>query len=275
MTIAKLLEKASKKLRSFTATPLLDAEVLLSCMLHKPRYFLYSHPEKNIAKNTENKFIKLVERRKKAEPIAYITGSKEFFSLQFLVNKNVLIPRPDTELMVEEALKLLSGKNTIVDVGTGSGCVAIAVKKNSPKSLMLASDISSKALAIAKKNAKLNNTKIIFFKSDLLKNIPAKYKNKIDLILFNPPYLTKNEAKKKSLRYEPQIALTPNDFQKLLNSFFKQSQNFMAKNGFIMLESGHKQSAIVKRIALKYYPLAKIVILKDLGGFNRLMKILT
>lgn len=273
MTTAELLLCAGKKLRSFTETPFLDAEVLLSRILNKPRYYLYSHPEKIIGKTQEKKFFQLVKRRKQGEPIAYFIGFKEFFSLPFYVNKHVLIPRPDTELMVEEAVKLAKNNKFILDVGTGSGCAAIAIKKNLPKSLVLASDISAKALAVAKKNAALNLANVKFFKSDLLRMIPKKFHKKINIIVFNPPYLTKNEAKKRSLRYEPKIALTPKDFKKLLNAFFKQSQKYLTKKGMIILEIGHRQDAIAKKIALKYYPQAKLKTLKDLGGFNRLVEI--
>ena len=275
-SLEELLRQATKKLAGYSPTPRLDAEVLLSDVISKEKIFLYSYPEKIISKKSANKFQQLVTRRKKLEPIAYLTHQKEFYGLPFYVDKNVLIPRPDTELIVDLVISRLSKDQrlkTICDIGTGSGCIAIAIKKNYPAVKMLAADISKQAMLVAKKNARLNNTSINFFTSNLLKKIPRKYFNKINILIFNPPYLTKNEAKKTSLKCEPVVALTPDNIKKLLQNFFLQSQKFIAKSGIILLEIGHRQAPMIKKIAQKYYPTANIKIIKDLGGFNRVIRI--
>lgn len=266
----------SNTVRSVLNKADLDAEVLLSFILNKPREFLYSHPEKKLTKLQLNKFKQLLRRKNKGEPIAYITGQKEFYGLPFCVNKNALIPRPDTEVLIDEVIKsfdtiLPSAKSLrILDVGTGSGCIAVTLKKYLPKSEVIATDISKKALDVARKNA---SGLVKFYQSDLFSKVPNKYKNKLDLIIFNPPYLTKNEAKKKNLKYEPQVALTPKDFSELMNKFFKQSQEYISKNGSIFIEIGHRQAKQVKKISSKYYPSSKTKIIKDLGGYDRVVKI--
>jgi len=263
--VRKIINDYSKK------TNFLETEILLGFAINKSREFLYSHPEYKLSSSQYEKFKKLIARRIKREPIAYIVGHKEFYGLDFIVDKNVLIPRPDTEIIIDEVLKSFDSLRSlrILDMGTGSGCIAITLKKHLTESNIIGSDISKKAINIANKNAKKHSTKISFFVSDLFKNIPNKYHNKLDIIIFNPPYLTKNESKKESLKYEPQIALTPDSFPELLDNFFKQSLEYIDENGQIFMEIGHKQFNLTKKIASKHYPQAKFKIIKDLGGYPR------
>lgn len=230
----------------------LDADILLSHVLKKPREFIYAHPEHELSKKQRKKYLELIARRKKLEPIAYIIREKEFFGLPFYVDKNVLIPRPDTEILVERILKLFdtsryAGLLRVLDVGTGSGCIAITLKKYLPRAKVIATDISQKALKIAKKNAKKNHAKIIFYCSDLFNNIPKKYLGKIDIIVANLPYLPKNVAGKKSLKYEPNIALQD---KKYLPRFLEQAKKYLSPHGKIFLETSKKNAGIIKKSGL-------------------------
>lgn len=259
--IKNLLALAVSCLSRSTPTPYLDAEILLSFVIKKERFFLYSHPEYLLVKKYKNMFISLVKRRCQSEPIAYLINKKEFYSLPFYVDKNVLIPRPDTELLVEKIIKFVARhetrSQTIIDIGTGSGCIAIALKKYLPQCKIIATDISQKVLKIAQKNAKklLNhenmkftkNAKINFIRSDLFDNVPKKYLGKIDIIAANLPYLPKNVALKKSLKYEPNIALQ--DRQYLLK-FLGQAKQYLSPQGKIFLEISKRQINLVKKTKL-------------------------
>ncbi|MBU0731680.1 peptide chain release factor N(5)-glutamine methyltransferase [Patescibacteria group bacterium] len=264
-------------------TPYLDSEVLLAFTLKKPREFLVTHSDKKLTKNQELRFRKYIARRLKGEPVAYIRGFKEFFEMDFIVNKNVLIPRPDTELLIETVLDNVK-KGLLIDVGTGSGCIPVTLKKYLPKAEIIGTDISEKALSVAKKNARLHldheNTKdskiIKFYKGDTLKAIPNKYKGKIDVIVSNPPYLTKTEAGKKGLAYEPQVALLCPDGQySCLYKIIDESKEYLKPGGQMFFEIGYKQAKKVIEYVNKVYPKAKITIYKDLGGFDRVVKIST
>ncbi|MFH0818606.1 MAG: peptide chain release factor N(5)-glutamine methyltransferase [Patescibacteria group bacterium] len=274
MNIKNTLFYTASKLHKYSPTSDLDAEIFVSFVISKPREFLYTYPEKELTAFQLKKLNQFIDRRLNNEPVAYIVGQKEFYGLDFIVNKNVLIPRPDTEILVDQILKIKNDKFKMIDMGTGSGCVAIALKKLLPQANIIASDISNSALTIARKNAKFNLCDIKFYCSDLFDKIPQNiYHNNFDIIIFNPPYLTKNEAKKKNLKHEPQIALTPKNFTALINKFFLQSKSFISNDGYFFIEIGHRQASLIKKIALRYCPKAKIVVIKDLGGFDRVVKI--
>jgi len=207
-------------------TPMLDAEVLLIHALGITKEDIYFDPERVIAEKDYYKYEKLIARRKNSEPIAYITGEKEFFALPIKVNEDVLVPRPETEELVERALNFIKeydGKSlAVLEIGTGSGAIAIALAKSlenwqekynfkAGKIKIIASDCSKKALKQAKKNAKANKVdkKIEFIESDLLDKIKKKDKDKIELVVTNLPYLDieKRDRFPKDLSYEPGLAL--------------------------------------------------------------------
>lgn len=203
--------------------PPFEQELILAHILNKSREYVLTHSEIRLNRSQKSRFDNLINRRKNHEPLAYIFGHKEFYGLDFIVNKNVLVPRPETELLVETAIeKIRTGKNNasaILDIGTGSGCVIISIAKYFKKSenKFIASDISKKALRIARRNARMHRVdkKIIFFQSDLLNNkkmIEIINKQKL-IILANLPYLDiawKNLLKSTDsagLKYEPKLAL--------------------------------------------------------------------
>lgn len=232
MTIKQALIEATKKLKSA-----LDADILLSHAIDKSKEYLYTYPEKNLTKKQTEKYNRLIKKRIKKIPVAYLTNHKEFFNLDFYVDKNVLIPRPLTESLVEEVIKEAKNKKiNIADIGTGSGCIAIALKKHLPQATVYATDISIAALNVAKKNAKKHRVKIKFFQGDLLAPLSNK---KIDIIVANLPYLTKSQIKNE-LKYEPKTALLGGD--KYIKKLLRQAKELKYQPEKIFLETGRKIS---------------------------------
>ncbi|MDO8669272.1 MAG: peptide chain release factor N(5)-glutamine methyltransferase [Candidatus Buchananbacteria bacterium] len=275
MTIIEAGKIAADKLnQAKVPSAILDAEVLLACTLKKSKEFILANPKLKITKAQEKKYKALVKRRSKFEPVAYLTGEKEFYGLRFLVNKNVLIPRPETELLVEEVIKYVGTKSlTICDVGTGSGAIAVALKKYLPQTKIIATDISKSALNTAKKNADLNKAEISFIKTNLIYNI----KDKIDLIAANLPYVPEEEKKiknvfSKPLKYEPAGALYAGRYG--LDSYeklFQQTSNLPRKPTALFCEIGSNYAQKNKKMAQEYFPQAKIEIKNDLCDKKRLM----
>lgn len=216
-----------------------ESEILLSFVIGKDRSFLNAFPEFELKNLEVKKYEQFVKRRLRAEPIPYLLGFKEFFGLKFFVNKNVLIPRPETENLVEQILKKTKKRKLIVaDVGTGSGCIAVSLATQNLNLKIVASDISERALEIARKNAKLNKVsgRIKFIKSNLLEN----FNENIDIIAANLPYIpfsSYQELPKEIKNFEPRIALNSgSDPMFYYKKLFKQAKNKLNKNGFIFYE---------------------------------------
>lgn len=252
-----------------------ELDILIANLLDKPKEFIYAHPEYKLRQSQITRLKKHIQRRKAGEPIAYITGHKEFYDLDFIVTSDVLIPRPDTELLVECVVNYAKkNKLTIADIGTGSGNIAVAVKKTlRSRCRMIATDISATALHIARKNAKHHNTAVTFYKSNVLRKLPSSLHTKLDIIMCNAPYLTKTEAHKKNLQYEPQVALTPTDSPtSIIQQLLQQTPRFLKPDGVIFLEIGHRQANQVKKLCRTYFPHSQIKVHKDLGNFDRVIE---
>ena len=246
MNIKNLLNESSKKL-DFLSNELakLDSEILLSKVISKDRKYLILNPEKKINDENSKLFNNLIERRKKGEPIAYIIKKKEFWKLDFYIDKNVLIPRPDTELIVEEVLKLYNAKHklSVLDIGTGSGCILLSILRERKNFFGVGIDISKKALNVARFNAKIhhleNRTK--FYKSDVDKFLFGKY----DLIISNPPYIKKQDFKyleRDVVGYEPKLALDGGqDGYSKITKVISRASVLLKKNGKFILEIGFDQ----------------------------------
>jgi len=237
MNIKETIQYGSNRLNKIDSATL-DAELLLSFALNKDKEYLYTHSEKEINKKKLNKYFKLIKKRAKYIPIAYLLGYKEFYGLKFKVNKHVLIPRPLTEEIVDKAINVIKKNNdisNIVEIGTGSGAiiVALANKLNCNKYNFYATDISSKALKVAKYNAKKNNVKryITFKKGNLIKPVKDL---KIDLLLTNLPYLNKDDLREPSIKYEPKKDLLEKNHYKKL---FKQIKKYLLKAPIIIYEN--------------------------------------
>jgi len=250
----------------------LDSELLLSSILKIDRSNLILNLEKKIKKNETKFFFDYIERRKKNEPIAYITGHKEFWKNKFKVDNNVLIPRPDTEILVEQILNELStnSKKKILDIGTGSGCIIISILNERKKCTGVGIDISKNAIKLAKYNAKIQHIKnrIRFLNTDIDNFNFDKY----DLIVSNPPYIKFNEINclDRDIRcHEPKIALSGGiDGLSKIRLVISKSSNLIKKSGKLFLEVGSTQAKETLKI-LNLYGFYNNKIIKDLGKKNR------
>lgn len=219
---------------------------------------------------------KLEKLLKKSYPLQYILGNTNFYGYEFLVNKHVLIPRFETEELVEKTLKLInnleSKKIDILDIGTGSGCIAITLKKELKDADIDAIDISKKALKVAKKNAKLNEVKINFIKKDVQKYKTLK---KYDLIISNPPYLTKEDDVDTSIKYEPQKALYAKSSGMYYYEYIiKHFKSNLKKKSILAFEIGMNHKEPLLEYAEKHFPKSHIYVEKDLSNKNRFLFII-
>ncbi len=211
-----------------------------------------------------------IKRLEQGEPVQYIVGNVNFYGNIIDVNKNVLIPRFETEELIEKTLKKIKNKNEklrIVDLGTGSGCIAITLKKELPNSIVDAVDISDKALEVAKDNAKLNNVKINFYQGNMLEPLTDKY----DIIISNPPYIDKDEPIMDIVKNnEPELALyADNNGLYYYEYILKNAISYLNNDYLIAFEIGYKQGSKLIELSNKYLPNSKIIIEKDLSGKDR------
>ena len=232
-------------------TYILDSELLLSKTLNKTREKILTNLDANIEKKNFIIYKKYLIRRSKNEPVAYIFGEKEFWSKNFMVNKHTLIPRPETELLVYELLKIFNDKKiSVLDIGTGSGCIIISLLTNLRQSVGIGIDISKKAILMAKKNVvrhKLNNRIKLINRS--FENV---FDKKFDLIVSNPPYIEKKAIKNLSediKKYEPRMALDGgNDGLDLVKKVIYKSKDILKTNGALALEIGNEQIKKVSKL---------------------------
>lgn len=274
--------------------PPLESELLLSYVLKKPREYLFAHPEKKLTAFQVKKFKSLAVCRAQGEPIAYLTGKKEFYGLEFTLNRNVFIPRPETELLVELALENIengqytaSSNTNIIDVGTGSGNIIISIVKNIPDKKrkyinFYATDISRKALVTARKNAQKHKVDkyIKFVKSNLLKfAYRKKFTGKL-IIIANLPYVSESlyQKNKNNLKYEPKKALVSQKrglehYSRLL----KQIKQILTRSNKLQAtcygEISPEQKNFFLKIIQEQLPRAKINFFKDLQSRSRAAKI--
>ena len=243
-------ELRQKKIESFR----LDSELLLSKILNKKREQILINLDQKISQKKFFMYKRLIQRRSKNEPIAYIMEEKEFWSKNFLVNKDTLIPRPETELMVEKIIEIFKEKRiSILDIGTGSGCILISLLSELNNSKGLGIDISKKALIVAKKNSEKH--KIQSNIKFLNKSLDAKFNEKFDLIVSNPPYIKSSEIKnlrEDIKKYEPRIALDGgNDGLDLIKKVIYKTKYILKVKGMLALEIGNEQYKKVSEILIK------------------------
>ena len=250
----------------------LDSELLLSSTLKIDRSKILLNLDKKIKIEEKIFFLNLIKRRKKSEPIAYIIGYKEFWKEKFKVNNNVLIPRPETEILVEQVINELNinSKKRILDIGTGSGCIILSILKERKKCMGVGIDISKNAIKLAKYNAKIQHIKnrVKFFNSD----IDNFYTGKYDFILSNPPYIKLNEISdldKDVRNHEPKLALNGGiDGYSKIKLVIKKSSELIKKRGKLFLEVGFNQTLKTLKI-LKKNGFHNIKVVKDLAKKNR------
>ena len=273
MNIQEAINLAAILLKdSNVKTPYLDSELILSKVIKKDRKYMLLNYKKSLNKNDLIDFKKLIERRKKGEPVAYLTNYKEFWKYRYFVNKDVLIPRPDTEILVEETLKIYDKKRKLkfLDIGTGSGCLLLSILRERQNFFGIGLDISKNALKVARFNAKLQHlhNRVRFYNSDIDKFFIGKY----DLILSNPPYIKKFDLRyldREVAIYEPSLALNGGcDGLSEITKVIDRASYLIKKNGRLILEIGcYQRNEAIKKLKNKKFYINKII--KDYGKNDR------
>jgi release factor glutamine methyltransferase len=256
MTIGDALAAAKERLVfSSVPSPYLNAEVLLQRLLGVGKVFLIAHPEKELAANVEQKYFEWVERRAQGEPAQYITGWQEFWGLDFVVTPEVLIPRPETEHLVETVLKLnQASRPVIADVGTGSGCIAVALAKEIPRSRIVAIDRSEEALQIAARNAENHgvNSQVEFRLGDLLEPLDlAEFRCTLDFVVSNPPYVPYRDRESLPVevkQFEPASALHADhsDPLEVYRKLIRGAAPRLRAGGYLVAEIGAGQQNAIQ-----------------------------
>jgi release factor glutamine methyltransferase len=276
MTVGSALSHGKKRLfYAEVDTPMLDATVLLSEATGTSKERLLASLPEPLDPEGWRRYRSFLDQRCAGLPVSYIRGRKEFFSLEYEVDSRVLVPRPDTELLVEQALELLGaggGRERVHDACTGSGCVAIALKASVPGLRLSGSDISREALQVAVRNARrlLPGVRIPLYRSDLLSRVPGRY----DLITANPPYLSDGEVEdmKKVGWPEPELALRGGaDGTDLLRGLIRQARRKLRRGAWLLLEASPAQMPALRReLAVQGY--AEVAVIPDLSGRERVIK---
>jgi release factor glutamine methyltransferase len=280
--ISTLLEQTVSRLSSISDTPELDARILFANLLDKPRTWIEAHPETKLTRSQLATVEKAIARLETGEPLPYVIGHWEFFGLDLELTPDVLIPRPETELLVERAIKWLSAskiRRTIADVGTGSGCIAIAIAHDLPDVRIMATDISRPALEVARRNAHRYNVadRINFIHCDLLPPHPDPLPTDrhFDLICANLPYIpTKTLQGLDIYGREPTLALDGGpDGLNVVRCLLHTAPEWLAPNGMILLEIEASQGISAVSLAYDAFDSAEIQLHRDLAGQNRLVEI--
>lgn len=250
-SIHDALSHAASALAEVSGSAQLDAEVLLAFVLGKPRSYLRAWPERKLDSNSGQHFLALLAKRQQGQPIAYLVGIREFWSREFIVNADVLIPRPETELLIEQSLALIPQGQTIdlIDLGTGSGIIAITLALECPQAQVCAVDASTAALAVAQTNAaRLNANPIRFYHSHWFASVPE---GQFDLVISNPPYIAENDChlRQGDVRFEPYSALVAGQ-QGLgdILSIADAARNRLKPGGYLLVEHGYNQQAAVQSL---------------------------
>jgi release factor glutamine methyltransferase len=256
----------------------MNARRLLANTLNKEKEYLMIHDDEEVNYKLYELYKTKLERLLNHEPLQYILNSQEFMGYDFYVDKNVLIPQPDTENLVEEVIKIVNSFDRyeikspkILDLCTGSGAIGISLAKLLPKALVYASDISEEALKIAEENSVRNKANVLYIKSDMFKNIFKEYK--FDVIVSNPPYIETEVIKtlSKEVQNEPILALDGGkDGLNFYREIAKNAKNYLNNNGYLALEIGYNQKNAVKKI-LEENNYKKIYSRKDLSGNDRIV----
>ncbi len=247
-SINTALRWACAEIAACSESARLDAELLLAHCLDKPRSYLYSWPEEELGDSCWQNYRQLVQRRLEPQPIAYLLGRREFYSMDFAAREQVLVPRPETELLVEQALQLIPSHQPlkVCDLGTGSGIIAVTLKKHRLLAQVYATDIDPACIALARENAHRHAVDIEFFESDWYQGLPDTLN--FDLIVANPPYIAADHPflAQGDLPAEPSLALTPGvTGLEALRQIVSQADRHLVAGGYLVLEHGYDQQAAV------------------------------
>ncbi len=273
-TVGGAIKWAARRLHP--TSPRLEAELLLAHLLQRARPYLLAHPEASLTPEQAATYAAHIARRAGGEPLPYITGRVEFYGLDFTVTPAVLIPRPETELLVEEALVWLQDhpQATAADIGAGSGCIAVTLAVQTPALRLIATDCSLAALSVARANAERHGVavRITFLEGDLLAPLLAP----VELLVSNPPYVAEDEwdALPSSVRREPRAALLAGpEGLDALRRLLGQAPEFLRSGGLLLIEIGERQGTAARALAQAAFPHADVRILTDLAGKERLLRV--
>lgn len=276
ITISQALKESVETLRSQSDSPNLDAQLLLANKLEKPRAWIISHPEHFLSETEYAAWQEALTCLANGVPLPYIIGHWEFFGLDFRITPDTLIPRPETEIIVEHALDWLQMRpypHLVADIGTGSGCIAIAIAKNAPNATVIGTDISYPALQVAVINAQAHQVdqKCSFLLADLLPPLNTGF----DLICANLPYIPESKLPTMDVyEREPQLALDGGYLGlEQINRMLSTAPQFTNPGGVLLIEIESTQGLQVLSTAKRQYPLAKISLIPDLAGYDRVLKI--
>ena len=265
-SIGALLGEAVAALGAVSDTPRLDAEVLLEHAGGIARSSMLAFPERSVAEHAAAAFGDEVARRARGEPLAYVTGVKEFYSLSFEVTPAVLVPRPETETLVEVAIERAPARARVLDLGTGSGAIAIAIKHQRADVDVVAVDASAAALEVARRNAERHGAAVRFVASDWCAALGAE---RFDVIVSNPPYVPSAAAARGALAFEPALALDGGaDGLDAIRALVTSATPHLSPGGVLMIEHGHDQGQGVAALAAGA-GLALVDVRRDLAGRER------
>lgn len=272
-TIEALIEHGKLRLFACSDSALLDAKILLCKVLNKELTYLLTWPDKKVEQVEIQQYLSLLSRRELGEPIAYITGVKEFWSLPFAVSEATLIPRPDTEILVEEVLENFPNQPNVncLDLGTGTGAIALALASENPMWKIHGVDYSQDAVKLAQENASnLSLTQVDFYQSDWFSNVDKN--SRFDVIVSNPPYIDEDDVNlsQGDVRFEPKSALVADNHGLAdIELIALQARGYFVNNGKIFFEHGFDQASAVSRI-LKKLGYTQVKTVKDLSGHDRI-----
>lgn len=281
-TTGELIKHGYEKLVSTSTSALLDSQVLLSHLTKKPRTWLLSHPEATVNADVENQYFNRIDQMVAGVPLPYIIGQWEFFGMTFKLTPDTLIPRPETELLAEHALSWAHAHPrgiNVLDIGTGSGCIAVALAKHNPDICVTALDISYAALIVASHNAHFHKVqrRVHFVQADLRDPFPffPKHLYQFDIICSNPPYIPKqNLAALPVSQYEPRYALDGGEAGiELISALLPQAALHLNPGGLFLMEIDSSHAEKAKSLTAEYFQEAVIHLLPDLAGNDRLIMV--
>jgi release factor glutamine methyltransferase len=269
-TVAQAVAWATQRLQPSSDSAKLDAEVLLLHVLDKPRSYLFTWPEAELNTQQIDAFKALVAKRELGHPVSHLVGIREFWSLELEVNNSTLIPRPDTETLVEKALSLdLPTDAKILDLGTGTGAIALSLASEQPNWQVTAVDFSEQAVALAKRNQQklaLNNVTVLH--SNWFSAVPNQ---QFDLIVSNPPYIDEQDEhlSQGDVRFEPMSALVaPDNGMADIKVIIEQARQYLAPNGYLLIEHGYQQALLLQEFFAQM-AYSNILTIKDMAGCDR------
>lgn len=281
MTVGEAIKEGTGILKECCNLAWLDASIIMSYVIGKERWYLVAHQEEELTQILLDEYFSLIHKRLSGMPVQYITNCQEFMSLNFFVNEWVLIPRPETEILVEEVLRsvLIYPESSIInvaDIGTGSGCISVSIARNTENTRIKAIDVSREALAVAEKNAvRLGvSDRIEFIQSDLFNSIKHQ---QFDIIVSNPPYIPSSviDGLQVEVReHEPRLALDGGvDGLEYYRKIISQGFNYLKPGGLIVLEIGCDQGQAVRELAESFQDYDSSKIVRDLAQKDRVITI--